>query len=72
MLSDTVSNALHSTGGKEAAETSKFVALMDKFFDILNVSNFTNGTKSIKRFKHPYRHADDFRLAVCSLFLHVS
>ena len=37
---------------------------MDKFFDILNVSNFTNGTWSRKPFQHPYRHGDDARLTV--------
>ena len=52
------------TGGEEAVETAKFVGVFDKFFDILNVSNFTNGTKKCKRFQHPYRRADDFRLAV--------
>ena len=30
------------TGGPEASETSKFVLLFDKFFDILNVTNFKN------------------------------
>ena len=54
------------TGGEEAVETAKakFVGVFDKFFDILNVSNFTNGTKKRKRFQHPYQRADDFRLAV--------
>lgn len=64
MLSETVSTALKLTGGDEAIETVKFVALFDKFFDLLNVSNFTNGTRKRKPFRHPYRHADDFRLAV--------
>ncbi len=52
------------TGGDEAAETAKFVALFDKFFDLLNVRNFTNGTRKRKNFQHPFRHANDFRLAV--------
>ena len=66
VLSETVSTALALTGGDEAVETVKFVALMDKFFDLLNVSNFKNGTRKRKPFQYPYRHADDYRLAVRS------
>ena len=51
-------------GGDEALETVKFTAMFDKFFDLLNVGSFTAGTNSNKRFKHPYRGPDDFRLAV--------
>lgn len=56
--------AIELTGGPEAKETAKFVLLFDKYFDILNVSNFTNGTMELKPFKHPYRHKDDHRLKV--------
>ena len=52
------------TGGDEALETAKFVAIFDKFFDLLNVTNFTNGTRKRKRFQHPFRGPDDFRLKV--------
>ena len=51
-------------GMAEVTETVKFVALFDKFFDCLNISNFTNGTLKRKAFKHPYHHVNDFRLAV--------
>ena len=64
VLSESVSKALVLTGEQEAQETAKFVALIDKFFDILNVSNFTNGTRNRKPFQHPYRHGDDARLTV--------
>ena len=57
------------TGGSEAQETAKFTAIFDKFFDLLNVGNFTMGMHSRKRFKHPYRHPDDFRLAVSINYL---
>ena len=46
VLSESVSKALVLTGGQEAQETAKFVALIDKFFDI----NFTNGTRNHKPF----------------------
>jgi hypothetical protein len=66
VLSETVGCALMETGKQEYMETSKFVSIFDKFFDMLNVSNFTNGTRKRKRFLHPYRHEHDFRLAVSS------
>ena len=64
VLSQSVSNALALSKRKDVLETSKFVALFDKFFDLLNMNNFTEGTKKNKPFLHPYRHSDDFHLAV--------
>ena len=69
VLSESVGKAISMTGGPEAEETSKFVLMFDKFFDILNVSNFTNGTHYRKPFLHPYHHKDDWRLDV-SCWLH--
>ena len=40
VLSESVSKALKLTGGKEASETAKFVDMMDKFFDTMNVCNY--------------------------------
>jgi len=31
------------TGGSEATQTAKFVEMMDKFFDSLNVTSFERG-----------------------------
>ena len=42
---------------------------MDKFFDVLNVSNYTDGIHKRKEFKQPYRSAEDFRLKVCCSWL---
>ena len=66
MLSESVAKALPLVVGDEAAETAEFVSKFDSFFDILNVSNFTNGTRNRKPFQHPYRHASDPRLKVCT------
>ena len=52
-------------GGENASETAHFVAMMDKFFDCLNVNNFTSGKTKRKAFQMPYRSANDFRLKVC-------
>ena len=66
MLSDSVSKALMKTGGEEAVETARFVGLIDKFFDCLNVNNYVNGKRNRKAFQSPYRSAKDFRLKVFS------
>ena len=52
------------TGGYEASETARFVDMMDKFFDALNVHNYTEGVKR-KRFKMPCTSSKDMRIKVC-------
>ncbi len=47
---------------------AKFVDMFDKFFDCLNVNNFTAGKHHRKPFQDPYRRATDFRLKVCNLY----
>lgn len=60
MLSNTVSNALKQFGDEDVAETARFVGMMDKFFDALNVHNYNHGYHSNKKF----RDEEDFRLKV--------
>ena len=38
VLSESVSKAVELIGGVEAAETTKFLIMFDKFFDCLNVT----------------------------------
>lgn len=64
VFSDSVSKALSLTGGADASETAIFVGMMDKFFDCLNVHNYTSGVHSRKPFQMPYTSASDFRLKV--------
>ena len=65
VLSDSVSKALLLTGAEEAEQTAKFCDMFNKFFDCLNVSNFTAGQRSRNAFKSPYRKGkEDFRLKV--------
>ena len=52
-------------------ETSRFVLMFDKFFDIFNVFNFTNSLHQRKPFKAPFRTGDDFRLTVSVIFLYL-
>ena len=65
-LSEKVSKALTLVGGAEAKETARFTRLFDKFFDALNVSNFSNGKRNRKPFQDPYRSGNDIRLTVSS------
>ena len=67
-----MANALEQYCGEEVTETVRFVRMMDKFFDCLNVSNFSSGKHKKKSFQDPYRRApgdgpgtNDFRLKVC-------
>lgn len=49
----------------EARETAVFVDMFDKFFDLLNVTNYTKCITKRKEFQAPYRQANDFRMEVC-------
>ena len=55
---------VEQTGGDEVSETVKFVRNMDRFFDCLNVSNFTTGYHKRKVYQNPYTSKNDFRLKV--------
>jgi len=48
----------------EVKETAHFTLMFDRFFDCLNVTNFNQGTRSLKPFRVPYRDKDDFRINV--------
>ena len=61
VLSETVAKALEDEGH---SETAKFVENFDKFFDCLNVSCITGGRDKNKKFRYPYRTANDDRLKV--------
>ena len=68
VLSETVANALEHTKGNEVEETVKFVRMVDKFFDCLNVNSFTQGKHKRKPFQDSYRYKDDFRIKVHMYF----
>ena len=67
VLSDSVAKALPLVVGNRSSETARFASMFDSFFDLLNVTNFTNGTRYRKPFQHPYHHADDQWLEICIL-----
>jgi len=64
VLSQSVATAIKLRGGEEASETAKFVEMCDKWFDALNVHNYTHGIRARKDFQKPYTSVDDERLKV--------
>ena len=55
-----MSKALYFYGGSEDAfETAYFIGKMDKFFDVFNVSSFSEGKLKRKVFQQPYRSPID-------------
>ena len=50
---------------EEAKKTIVFVEMFDKFFDMLNVTNYTKCITKRKHFQSPYRWSKDIRLEVC-------
>ena len=52
---------------KEADETANFVEMLDKYFDMLNVNNYTTCITKRKKFQQPYRWGNDARLKVIIL-----
>ena len=66
-MSESVSKALESN--EETKETAKFISMIDKFFDALNVTNLVSGKQKKKLFQSPYTSSDDFRLKVVSYSL---
>ena len=75
VLSESVYTAMLLDNDPETVETRQFVCMFDRFFDCLNVCNFTNGKLNRKIFQQPYRSSSDFRLKVlnmhskCTFFL---
>ena len=59
MLRESVSKALTLRGGHETDETARFLQMMDKFFDCVNVRNFTHGIRAAKPFQLLYWDAED-------------
>ena len=64
VLGESMSKALLLICEDNASETAKFVGMADKFFDALNVHNYTHGVHQLKLFQAPYTSSEDMRLEV--------
>ena len=62
ILSRTVADMLLEQNVPYTKGTEKFVRLMDRFFDCLNVSRYVNHTR--KPELEPYKEVDDWRFQV--------
>ncbi len=72
VLSKTVADAFSYEANSNLRETERFVRLFDRFFDCMNVRNFTEAIYQRKPDLRPYRRSDDPRLSVCSVILQLS
>lgn len=70
-MSKSVSDALEFIGDKDTEETAKFIKMIDKFFDTLNVTNLISGKHKKKPFQSLYipskDGSKDFRLKVIQI-----
>ena len=64
MLSTSVANALSFMKSDDTSETEKFIRMMDKHFDCLNVRAISEGIRKLKPNLTPCRSSDDERLKV--------
>ena len=53
-MSETVAKAMNLMGGDEPKETMKFIEIVDKLFDCINVSSLSRGKLKRKYFAQPY------------------
>ena len=63
-LSQTTAQALRLLLKDDAQETAHFLDKFNKYFDMLNVTNYTTCYEKRKIFQEPYRWANDARLKV--------
>ena len=59
-MSETVAKVLGLTVGDEAKEKAKFIEMVDKLFDCMNVSSLSRRKIQQKSFVQPYRNSKDF------------
>jgi len=60
-MSNTVAKEV---GGDDVQETARFIEMVDKLFDCMNVSFLSKGKHSRKPFLSTYQKSDDFRVKV--------
>ena len=64
VLSKSVHDAFIFFGSPETKETERFILMMDRFFDCLNVRNFKEWALKKKPDLKPYSSPDDSRFKV--------
>lgn len=58
-MSGTVAKEMQKFGGEDVLETAKFIEMVDKLFDCMNVSFLSEGKYTKKPFLNTYHNSDD-------------
>lgn len=66
VMSASVANALQLYGGADATETARFVRMVDRFFDIMNVRSLAEAHRVRKPDLLPFTSPQDVRFEVPS------
>ena len=69
VLSKSVSDALAYYNNPDTEETQRFVSMIDRFFDCLNVRNRSMWAFKRKSDLKPYTSPDDHRFIVSEMFI---
>lgn len=64
MLSDSVGRYMSVYGSEDMEETARFILLMDRFFDCLNVRAFGEARRTRKPDREVFNDKNDPRLQV--------
>ena len=73
MLSASVAREVVECVGEEASETSRFIHVMNRFFDCINVRSRTEAIRTRNPDRNPYTRVDDPRFEVfLYTILHIS
>ncbi len=65
VLSKSVADAFQYYGNLETVETERFIRLVDRFFDCLNVRSVSEWVTKLKPDRKPYYKHNDDRMKVC-------
>ena len=63
-MSKSVGSLMQAYGGPAHGETARFILLIDRFFDCMNVRALTEGNHKRKPDLNPYRSINDVRFKV--------
>ena len=69
VLSKSVSDALAYYNDPDTEETQRFISMMDRFFDCLNVRNKSEWALKRKPDLKPYASPNDDRFIVSDMFM---
>jgi len=63
-MSGIVAKEMRKFGGEDVLETAKFIEMVDKLFNCMNVSFLSEEKYTKKPFLNTYHNSDDFQIKV--------